>query len=152
MEVKTLLVDDMDLTYLQFNSGFQRLETEENRSVIFEIIGYNLIVKWMLPKASRDSDIKALLGLEGVRYFPLLYAYKDSTFLIMEKVKGEPLDKLISAGISNEELKLVRDEFKQAVENVTVRNLYDWDFKLEHLFWNREDHSLKWIDLGLFDP
>ncbi|MGE7857892.1 hypothetical protein ACQKNI_17520 [Bacillus sp. NPDC094064] len=53
-------------------------------------------MKWIQgEKAARDSDIQALLDLNGIDFFPALYAYEEGAFLIMEKVGGKDISQLI---------------------------------------------------------
>lgn len=152
-EVKEILADNINFTYLSTNGAFIRLKTKENRSVIFEIKGYDIIIKWLLPKGQRDADIDALLDLDGIGYFPKLYAYQQMTYLIMEKAMGESVDLLIEEDrISDEELRYIREEYTNSVIKSKERKRFDWDFKLEHLLWDKKKNELKIVDLGLYDP
>ncbi|KMP34635.1 hypothetical protein TU52_07835 [Bacillus cereus] len=70
----------------------------------------------------------------------------------MEKVSGKDIVQLIQQGlITNGELIMVIDQFRDAVSIGIQKKRYDWDLKLEHLFWNQEAKKLRIIDLGMWD-
>ena len=128
---------------------WKRCNTEENRSVIFELEEKDIIFKMFKEK---DSDINALIDLAGIKYFPKLYAYREHKYLIMEKAKGVSLhDLLILEKITNEELQLIKEQVLDAYTEMLTRKRDDHDFKLEHIFWDAENQKITWIDLGSCD-
>ncbi|WP_099301765.1 hypothetical protein [Bacillus sp. Marseille-P3800] len=132
---------------------FERLNTEENRSVIFKVNGEPLILKKFTSKGRRDSDIGALLDLDGIKYFPKMYCYELLNYLVMDEVMGENLEELLrNKAINDNEMVLIREQYKEAVELAIDKGRYDWDFKLEHLIWDQEKSRLQLIDLGIYDP
>lgn len=143
----------MDFVKLETNPAFKKLASQGNRGIVYEIVGFDLVVKWIQgEKAAKDSDIQALLDLNGVDFFPTLYAYEESAFLVMEKVSGKDIVQLIQQGlITDGELIMVKDQYRDAVSIGIQKKRYDWDFKLEHLFWDQKAKKLKIIDLGLWD-
>jgi len=129
----------------------QRLDTEMNRSIIYEITGKNIILKKILPKGVNDEDINALIDLDGIEYFPKLYAYKERQYLFMEKAQGISLPDIINSGVTKAELRKIKELLIDAFGKMLDRKRRDWDFKLEHIFWSEENNKLTWIDLGLCD-
>lgn len=153
LKIKNLLESKtIDLNVLLNDNMFKKLETAENRSYIFEIDDSNLIIKYFNDKGKRDSDIEALLELDGIKYFPTIFAYEKNEYVIMERASGEGLDKLLIKPIDKKILFIIKEQVKEATELSLQRNRYDWDFKLEHLYWDKNLQELKVIDLGLFDP
>ncbi|PKG46528.1 MULTISPECIES: hypothetical protein [unclassified Planococcus (in: firmicutes)] len=130
-------------------SNLQRIKTENNRSVIYELAGHNVILKVMLDKGRNDYDIDALIDLEDIDYFPKLYAYKEREYLFMEKARGMSLPEFIESGATDQELKIVLTSLLKALDTMLDRNRIDWDLKLEHFYWDKENEHLTWIDLGL---
>lgn len=130
----------------------KRCFTEENRSVIYEIEGKNVILKMFLPKGARDQDIEALTDLAGIKYFPKLYAYSENKYLFMEKAKGVSIDELLESGqITREKLQIIKEQVLDAYHEMLDRKRDDHDFKLEHIFWDEESKLITWIDLGICD-
>ncbi|MGE8037907.1 hypothetical protein [Lysinibacillus sp. NPDC093692] len=128
---------------------WKKCNTEENRSVIFELEEKDIIFKVLKEKGVRDVDINALIDLSGIKYFPKLYAYSERKYLFMEKAKGVSLhDLLLRKQISNEELQLIKDQVLDAYTEMLNRKRDEHDFKLEHIFWDTENQKLTWIDLG----
>ncbi|MGF9850374.1 hypothetical protein ABHN09_02085 [Bacillus paramobilis] len=152
-EIKTLLTNSMDLFELEINPAFRKLSSQGNRGIVFEIVGSDLVIKWIQGKnGAKDSDIKALLDLDGVVYFPKLYAYEERSFLVMEKVKGQDIAQLVRENlITDAELRMVKLHYKDAVSIGIQKKRYDWDIKLEHLYWDQKANKLKIIDLGFWD-
>ncbi|AUD12386.1 hypothetical protein CW734_00470 (plasmid) [Planococcus sp. MB-3u-03] len=70
-------------------SNLQRIKTENNRSVIYELAGHNVILKVMLDKGRNDYDIDALIDLEDIDYFPKLYAYKEKSTSSWKSTRNE---------------------------------------------------------------
>ncbi|MFB5269354.1 hypothetical protein ACE41H_21580 [Paenibacillus enshidis] len=123
-----------------------------NRAWLFEIAEYDLVFKRFTPKGKRDYDIDALKDLQGIAYFPVLYAYEEQEFLIMQKVPGQDIESLMENGmLSEEELEKIREQYKKAMRLAIERKRYDWDMKLEHLFWDKETQRLMLIDFGEYD-
>ncbi|MBJ7932238.1 hypothetical protein COL82_22475 [Bacillus toyonensis] len=152
LEVKQLLMDLKTELQLSRNADFKPLTNQGNRSIVFEVLNANLIIKWLTEKGKRDSDIEALLDLDGIDYFPKLYAYQKGTFLVMEKARGKDIDWLLEHKlITDFELDMVRDQFEDAVKLGIQKGRYDWDTKLEHFFWDAETKKLKLIDFSLYD-
>ncbi|MCU5063567.1 hypothetical protein OB986_20305 [Bacillus cereus] len=152
-EIKTLLTNSMNLYELEINPAFRKLSLQGNRGIVFEIVGFDLVIKWVQGKSgAKDSDIKALLDLDGVFYFPKLYAYEERNFLVMEKVKGQDIVQLVQKNlITDDELRMVKVHYKDAVSIGIQKKRYDWDIKLEHLYWDHKAKKLKIIDLGFWD-
>ncbi|MFM9280946.1 protein kinase family protein [Paenibacillus jiagnxiensis] len=138
---------------LFFNEcSFDLMSTQANRAWLFEIEGYDLVFKSFTPKGKRDYDIDALKDLQGIAYFPVLYAYEEQEFLIMQKVPGQDIQILMKNGmLSEEELEKIREQYKKAMGLAIERKRYDWDMKLEHLFWDKETQRLMLIDFGEYD-
>lgn len=128
-----------------------QIPANNNRSMVYEIDESNIILKYFTPKGKNDSDIEALLNLKDSKYFPKLYAYKEREYLFMEKARGLDIPTHISNGISNEELKFIREEAIQAFSEMLDCLQEDNDFKLEHIFWCTNEKKLTWIDLGICD-
>ncbi|MFD2443710.1 hypothetical protein ACFSO7_06895 [Bacillus sp. CGMCC 1.16607] len=126
----------------------RKLHIEENRSVLFEIVDKAIILKVFLTKGKRDKDIDALIDLDGIEYFPKLYAYHSGEYLFMEKAQGLPLPEYFKQGASIDDVNKFRDLLLDAFIKMVDRNRRDWDFKLEHVFWSQETKKLTWIDLG----
>ncbi|WP_139136380.1 hypothetical protein [Oceanobacillus sp. E9] len=137
-----------------FNNGYitelnPKIDTTGNRSIVYELYNFNLIFKQLTDKSRRDSDIGALLDLDGINYFPRLYCYKEEDYLVMDKVSGERLSKLLEhKNISNKDLCLIKCQYLDAVNQALHRNRYDWDMKLDHFYWDKEKKHLMLIDFG----
>ena len=123
-----------------------------NRSTVYEIYNGKYILKQLVGNGKRDSDINALLDLEGIEYFPKLYAYKEFEYLIMEKVEGACLrDLLETKNITETELLTISKKLEDATRIALEKKRFDDDFKIEHLYWDKENQNLRLIDLGLYD-
>lgn len=122
-----------------------------NRSDIYEITNENIILKVASERARRDSDAEALIDLEGIEYFPRLYAYEEKKYLFMEKAQGINLVDFIQSGCSEDELDEIKTLILDAFGKMLDRERMDNDFKLEHIFWSKENNKLTWIDLGICD-
>lgn len=142
---------NINLSTLLNDNMFNKLETAENRSIIFEINNSNLIVKFFKDKGKRDFDIEALLDLDGIKYFPTIFAYEKHEYVIMERALGKRLDEVLINRPDENVILMIKERFKEATELALQKNRYDWDFKLEHLYWDENSQELKLIDLGLFD-
>ncbi|MER1958816.1 MAG: hypothetical protein ABS942_15645 [Solibacillus sp.] len=128
-----------------------KLQTEQNRSLIFCSDKHNLVLKVMIGKGKSDKDIESLTALSESDYFPNLYAFEEREFLIMDKALGKDLSD-IKWVISEDELEKVKLNLYNALSDMLDVNRYDWDFKEEHIFWDIENSKLTWIDLGICDP
>lgn len=139
----------------EFGNGIPQnlkaLPSDGNRSLTYELVGEDIILKVLKPKGKRDSDIQALLDLDGIEYFPKLYAYQEGKFLFMEKAQGTCIPELIKAGITDTELKCVKIALLDAQNKMIDRKRVDADLKLEHFFWSQHNQKLTWIDLGIND-
>lgn len=122
-----------------------------NRSSIYELGMGNVILKKLSIKGQKDNDISALKDLDGIDYFPKLYAYKNGSYLFMEKAKGIDLVEVIESGVDKATLKQIKELLVDAFSQMITRKRKDWDFKLEHIFWSEEDSKLTWVDLGICD-
>lgn len=122
-----------------------------SRSEVSSVFKDQYVLKELLESGQNDSDINALLILDNVEFFPKLYAYYEREYLIMEYVDGESLHDIFQS-LSFEELDNIRKQYITATRYTMDKKLYDNDFKLEHIIWNRETKKIKLIDLGLYDP
>ena len=147
-ETRDLIVMASENRKAQDQAVVQKLNIEENRSRIYELIGKNIILKVLLPKGTRDEDINALIDLDGIEYFPKLYAYEEGKYLFMEKAQGVSLPDFIRLAEDNE-LDNIKRLLLDALGKMIDRKRYDWDFKLEHIFWSRENKKLTWIDFSI---
>jgi len=152
LEIQELLENkNINLNTLLSDNMFKKLESAENRSIIFEINNSNLIVKYFKDKGKRDCDIEALLDLDGIKYFPTIFAYENHEYVIMERALGKRVDEVLMNRLDENVILMIKERFKEATELALQRNRYDWDFKLEHLYWDANSQELKLIDLGLFE-
>ena len=149
-KVQKVILDNADYNGFGLATvlGVKFLDATE-RSIVYEF-AQRYILKEYKEKGKRDSDIKALLDLDGISYFPELYVYKEFDYLIMEKAKGECLHNLLRDGsITEIELQKILEQLIDATTLALENNRYDYDFKLEHLFWDGETIML--VDLGICD-
>lgn len=135
----------------KFDISWNRLHKEQNRSIIFYSEEFNLVYKFFRDKGKRDKDIEALLALDKSKYFPKVYAFKEKEFVIMEKVSGDTLDSILRV-LSEEEKEDLKIQLYSALNDMLDSGWYDYDYKEEHIFWDRENKKLMWIDLGLCSP
>lgn len=137
------------------NGGGYKLEFlnpfECNRAQVFELVGENVIFKKFEPKGKEDSDIAALKDLDGIDYFPKLYAYEDREYLFMEKAEGVNLPTYLASKPPKKEVGLIKEKMVDAFTQMLSRNRRDWDFKLEHFFWSPKNQRLMWIDMSICD-
>lgn len=122
-------------------------EVTNNRNEVFEILNYNLVLKELISKAKQAKDIEVLLILQGSEYFPKLYAYVHEFSLLMSKAKGESINKLRGI-IEKEEIPLIIEQYTEACNIIGSMGYFDVDFKLEHIYWDRENQQLTLIDFG----
>ena len=125
------------------------IQNNIKRSIIFDLNGKDIILKKLLSKGKGDNDIHALLDLNDSPYFPTIFAYKTRDFLFIEKAKGRPLPEILKKGICLTELKIILGHLVKAKRAMMDVNRYDYDFKLEHIFWDKENKKVTWIDLGI---
>lgn len=133
---------------------FERVQSRpfEHRSHVFKAINDNLALKFFTDRSKHGHDIKIHEALSGIPYYPDMYAYIDKKVIIIEKAPGEALDVLLeNQKISMEELELIKEQYKEAVTLAAERNVQDWDFKLEHIFWDQKTKKLMNVDLGGYD-
>lgn len=128
--------------------GFTPLSAT-NRSSVFTVYNDKYILKVLRDNGKNDNDIGALLALDGIKYFPKLFAYKEKEYLLMEKAKGISLPKLIIKGVNDMEIDAIKEQLLDAYSLMIGLGYKDWDFKLEHIFWDRKNERLTWIDLGI---
>lgn len=150
-EIKDLAKNRMELLD---KHSHRPLPINGSRSEIEELQLENesLILKRFTTKGSIDQDIEALNKLQGSSFYPKLYAYKDSYFLLMEKVKGTSLENLlINKKIDISELKIVKEQYLLSVKEAAFEQLINYDEKLDQIFWEPDQNKLSVIDLGLFD-
>lgn len=149
-EVKEIIFNYENQKEVKENT-IRKLYTEENRSLIYEVIDANIILKKFLPKGKGDQDINALIDLDGIEHFPKIYAYKECEYLFMERAQGVDLIKFIEEGATEEELSEIKELLMDAFSKMLDRKRKDWDFKLEHIFWCKENKKLTWIDFSICD-
>lgn len=150
-DVQNLFEEPITLEML-YNPDQFALRTLGNRASIFEVISCDdLIVKWYNPKGRRDFDIPALLDLQDIDQIPKLYCYQEDTYLVMQKAKGSSVDHLLKENALKEsDLTYLRKQYEDVVLAVIQKGYYDWDFKLEHIFWDSIDRRIMLIDFGAY--
>ncbi|MEY2366991.1 hypothetical protein R6U76_13590 [Lysinibacillus capsici] len=124
------------------------IQLHRKRSIVYEMKNKGIILKKFLSEGKGDNDIYALLELNSSPYFPKIYAYKKREFLFVEKVNGKTLSQVLKEGITNNELKEIVLKMIEAKKDMMNVDRYDFDFKFEHIYWDTENSTLKWIDLG----
>ncbi|TKJ87278.1 hypothetical protein PaeCFBP13512_18835 [Paenibacillus sp. CFBP13512] len=124
----------------------------EHRSHVFKAINDSIAIKLFTDRSKNGHDIKIHEALSGIPYYPDMYAYIDKQVIIIEKASGEALNGLLKKQkISKGELQSIREQYSEAVKLAAERNVEDWDFKLEHIFWDQKTKKLMKVDLGGYD-
>lgn len=131
------------------NKDVKIIQNSRRRSIVFEDKENEMILKKLLPEGKGDNDICALLELHDSPYFPKMFAYKKRDYLFIEKAKGKTLLEMLKEGISLEELRKILNQLIKAKKEMMSVNRYDFDFKLEHIYWDKQKEIIKWIDLGV---
>lgn len=120
------------------NKDVKIIQNSRRRSIVFEDKEQEIILKKLLPDGKGDNDICALLELHDSPYFPKMFAYKKRDYLFIEKAKGKTLLEMLKEGISLEELRKILNQLIKAKKEMMSVNRYDFDFKLEHIYWDKE--------------
>lgn len=149
-EVQAIFEEPITLQSILSSDYVKFASAVGNRADIFEVVSdERLIVKWYKPTGKRDFDILALLKLQGINHIPKLYAYQEYSFLVMEKAKGKSLtQQLLDQSITESELVDIRNQYEETMTAVIQKGLFDWDFKLEHIFWDKDDRQVMLVDFG----
>ncbi|MDC0764197.1 hypothetical protein POF51_26105 [Brevibacillus sp. AG] len=143
------LLQHINLDVLVSNPTFTPISGEQSRGLLFEIDNSSLVIKWFTQKARADNDIEALLDLAEIEYIPKLYSYEKRSYLVMEKASGSAVSLLLDHGqLSEVELKEIKKQYLHAVHLCYAAGRFDWDFKLDHIFWDRSRNRIMLIDFG----
>lgn len=143
------LLHHITLDVLVSNPAFKPISGDQSRGLLFEIDNASLVIKWFTQKARADHDIDALLDLTDIEYIPKLYSYEIRSYLVMEKVPGASVSSLLEHGqFSEAVLKEIKKQYLHAVQLCYKAGRFDWDFKLDHIFWDQSRNKIMLIDFG----
>jgi len=100
--------------------------------------------------AGYDRDHIPLLQLQGLSCVPVLYAYLEQRYVIMEKVTGKPLGEYIEDPQNLPSDLITR--IQTSLLEIAERKWTCPDLKvMEHIYWDSNLKTMKLIDYGVLD-
>ncbi|MGN9164981.1 protein kinase domain-containing protein [Tissierellaceae bacterium HCP3S3_D8] len=119
---------------------------------VYNIPDTDYVIKFFTEKGIQGEyfDYIYLDILKGIDEIPIMYAYADKKFVVMEKIKGVNLFEYLTKH------KKYPDNLKSIItdtmEQIFERKIWLVDLKpTEDIYWIEEENTIKIIDFGLCD-
>lgn len=151
LQVKEFCEEAIKNSYFEFTIMKDYIGRGSHGSV-YNVLNTDYVIKFFNEKAvaGKYLDYIYLERLQGIDAVPILYAYANNKFMVMEKIKGIPiLDYLDKNGKYPKGIKkFIQDSLMQ----ISKRKIVPYDLKVtEDIFWVEEEQKIKLIDFGTCD-
>lgn len=121
-----------------------------SHGTVYNILDTDYVIKFFNEKAVAGGylDYIYLESLQGIDAVPVLYAYADKRFMVIEKIKGITiLDYFLKNG---KYPKGIRKMIQDSLMEIGQRKIVPYDLKTtEDIFWVEEGQKIKLIDFGV---